>query len=183
MSALKFLLNGLAILVAISAPSSANEQRVINEQFHISAYYPDSWSEITPGVPNEIFRLWSSHGKGTGGCTIAANDTKIRANTDESIVEVYELVPRVMEARLLQGFTEPKVLDHKITTLSNLKAISIIADGTYSTIGTTVRMRQWSVITQKTGVIYTVTCADIDTKFEDSLPTFRRIMSSFLIFP
>jgi hypothetical protein len=140
-SALKSLLNALAILVAVSAPSSAKEQRVINEQFHISVYYPDSWSEITSGVPNEIFRLWSTYGKGTGGCTIAANDTKICTNTDESIVEVYELVPQVMEARLLEGFIEPKVLDRKITTPSNLKAISIIADGTYSANGQSSRRK------------------------------------------
>src|SRR5207249_1950033 len=100
-----------------------------------------------------------------------------------SIVSAYRLLPQVMEGRLLEGYKEPEVLDRKITTLSNLKAISIVSAGTYSTLGNEMRMRQWSIITQKEGVIYTTTCGDLDNHFEESLPAFRKIMSSFFIFP
>jgi hypothetical protein len=173
----------LTILLAMQAPCSADDRAAINEQFHISIYYPDTWAQIPVGAPNEVFRLWSSLGKGTAGCTVAANDTKIRTNTDESLLDVYKLLPQMMEGRLLGGFKNPDVLDRKITTLSNLKAISIVASVTYSTLGNELQMKLWSVITQKSGVIYTNTCIALENNFSASLLVFRKIMSSFLIFP
>lgn len=88
-----------------------------------------------------------------------------------------------MEGRLLEGYKDPEVIERNITKLSNLKAISIIYDGTYSTLGNDFRMRQWSMITQKEGVIYPITCVDTEDQFSQSLPLFRKLMSSFLIFP
>ena len=173
----------LPSLLGLSTSSSADDKSAINNQFHISISYPDSWALIPLGAPNEVFRLWSSHGKGVPGCTVAANDTKIRTNTDKSIVEVYRLMPQVMEGRLLDGYKDPNVIDRKITTLSNLEAISIISSGTYSTLGNAYRIKMWSLITQKTGIIYTITCADSDDHFQVSLPVFRKILASFLIFP
>jgi hypothetical protein len=180
---MRLVMIGCVILVAVVAPCSAQEKRAISEQFHVSISYPESWAEIPVGVPNEIFRLWSEHGKGVAGCTVAANDTKIRTNTDESIVGVYQLLPQIMEGRLLEGYKDSEVIERNITTLSNLKAISIVSDGTYSTLGNEFRMRQWSMITQKEGVIYTITCVNTKDQFSQSLPLFRKIMSSFLIFP
>jgi hypothetical protein len=118
--AAKPLLNGLAIILAIPASTScyAEEKQVINEQFHISVAYPDSWAQVPVTVPNEVFQFFSLLGKGSAGCGVSANDTKIKTNTDESIVEVYKLMPQVMEGRLLQGFREPEVIERKITTLS-----------------------------------------------------------------
>jgi hypothetical protein len=182
--ATKPLLSCLVILLAISASTSwAEENRATNEQFHITVSYPDSWAQLPPRVPNELFELFSLHGKGSAGCTVAANDTKIRTNTDESIVAVYQLLPQVMEGRLLEGFKNPEVIDRKITSLSNFKAISIISDGTYSTLGNEHRMRSWSLITQKIGVIYTVTCGDLVERFRESFPVFRDIILSVFIYP
>jgi hypothetical protein len=167
----------------IEGASSAEDKFALSEKFHIKIDYPDSWAQLPPKIPNEVFALWSSLGKGTAGCTIAANDTKITPNTDESIVAAYQLVPQLMEGRLLEGYREPKVIDRKITTLSNLKAISIVASGPYSTLGKEASWRQWSMITQKQGVVYTITCVDLDDRFQASLPVFRKIMSSFFIYP
>jgi hypothetical protein len=173
----------VVIFLVVMVPCSAQEKQAINAQFHISVSYPESWAEIPVGVPNEVFRIWSSHGKGAAGCTIAANDTKIRTNTDESIVGVYQLLPQMMEGRLLDGYKNPEVIERKITTISNLKAISIISSGTYSTLENEIRLRLWSIITQKQGIIYTLTCADANNHFSEDLPIFRKIMSPFLIFP
>jgi len=101
----------------IEGASSAEDKFALSEKFHIKIDYPDSWAPLPPKIPNEVFALWSSLGKGTAGCTIAANDTKIATDTDESIVAAYQLAPQLMECRLLEGYKEQNVIDLKITTL------------------------------------------------------------------
>lgn len=39
------------------------------------------------------------------------------------------------------------------------------------------------MITQKQGVVYTITCVDLDDRFQTSIPVLREIMSSFFIYP
>ena len=94
----------------------------------------------------------------------------------------YQLAP-LMEGRLLEGNKEQKVIDRKITTLSKPKAISIVAYGSYSTPRKEATWRQWSMITQKQGAVYTITCVDLDDRFQASTPVFRKIMSPFFIYP
>jgi len=98
-------------------------------------------------------------------------------------VAAYQLAPHLMEGRLLEGYKEQKAIDQKITTLSKPKVISIVAYGPYSTLWKETRWRQWLMITQKQGVVYTITCVDIDDRFQASIPVFRKSMSPFFIYP
>ena len=100
--------------------------------------------------------------------------TQNRDKPDDFIVAAYQPAPHLMEGRLIEGYKEQKAIDRKITTLSKPKAIAIVAYGSYSTLGKEASWRPLSMITQKQGAVYTITCVDLDDRFQASIPVFRK---------
>lgn len=155
-----------------------------DSKFPFTLFYAKDWTQLQPSHALTRFKIAKEDGVYMTDFTINANFAdSVKNVTPESYVKGFIDDPQLIDAMVKQANSTAKVVSRGRTYLSNREAFFVKSVGTYRILDEAYNISVYQIMTIYEGNIYTLTFRSLTDEFEENLPIFRFIASSFVIRP
>jgi len=155
-----------------------------DDSFPYSFAYPKDWITVPPSHPQTRVKLFSDLGLGIADFSVIVVYNKPAERfSPQEFVNTLKTSPEVIKSLVKQGNPTAEIINTGETYLSNQKAFYIKGKQTVHSLGSEVKMTILQILLLYEGNTYTLTCRAEEDSFDDYYPTFKRIISNFVVRP
>jgi hypothetical protein len=155
-----------------------------DKNYKYSISYPRSWASVTTTHEATRFKIVSNNGKGEDDFSINVRYVdELKKETPKEFVDIFKANLNESTQSFKKTLLNFKIIQHDKTFISNQEAYYLIATFIYRSMGFEIPMKMIQVHTASKGFLYVVTARTTQDRFDSMLPTYKVMMTGFVIHP